>query len=225
MGQIFISYSKKDVVHAEKLINALKREGFDPWVDMEGLHPGTYWRERLEKQIKNCDAYLLIISRNSKKSKWVREELEEARNQDKPIFTLRLDQTRPFFGIRGIQYEDIRGGKLPSEEFYQRLADVTERKKRTRRKANRTDRAKKQVREGTAELLSYFGEEFLSTGKDLMAVATKKSSEAYKSVVNSDAVKRLSASVKKTTTSEKKTATSKRKKTTRKKRTVQKKKK
>jgi len=211
MGHIFISYSKKDVVHAEKLINALKREGFNPWVDIEGLGAGTHWRSRLESQIETSDAYILIVSRNSAKSKWVKEELLVAQGLGKPIFPLRIDNTKPFFGIRTIQYEDIRRGKLPSEEFYERLAAKTSRKKKKRR-GNRTDKAKKQVMEGTAELLSYFGEELSNKGKDFIAVASKKSSEAYKSVINSDAVKRLSASVKKNITPEEKTDTLKKKK-------------
>lgn len=41
MGHIFISYSKKDIVYAEKLVNALRREGFNPWVDIENLGAGT----------------------------------------------------------------------------------------------------------------------------------------------------------------------------------------
>jgi hypothetical protein len=43
MGHIFISYSEKNIVYAEKLINALRREGFNPWVDMENLGAGTQW--------------------------------------------------------------------------------------------------------------------------------------------------------------------------------------
>ena len=62
MGHIFISYSRKDVVYAEKLINTLRREGFIPWVDMEGLGAGTYWQTRLQKQIKTCDASILVMS-------------------------------------------------------------------------------------------------------------------------------------------------------------------
>jgi len=224
MGHIFISYSKKDVVHAEKLINALKREGFNPWVDIEGLGAGTHWRSRLESQIETSDAYILIVSRNSEKSKWVKEELLVAQGLGKPIFPLRIDNTKPFFGIRTIQYEDIRRGKLPSEEFYERLAAVTSRKKKTRR-GNRTDKAKKQVMEGTAELLSYFGEELSSKGKDFLEIASKKSSEVYKSVIASDAVKKLSANVKKNSVPEEKAAAPKKKKSTRKKETTQKKKK
>jgi len=226
MGHVFISYSKKDIVRAEELIDALKREGFNPWVDVEGLGAGTHWRTRLHEQIKSCDAYLLIVSRNSKSSKWVQEELDVAQELNKPVFPLRLDKTKPFFGIKTIQYEDIRGGKLPSESFYQRLAVVTLRQKVTRRrKTVRTEKAKKQVVEGATQLLSYYGEEFSIKSKDLLTKAAKKSTEAYKSVINSDAVKRLSASIKKSATPEEKTAIPNKGKNTGKKKTTQKNKK
>ena len=75
MGHIFISYSKKDIVYAEKLMNRLRREGFNPWVDMDGLGAGTYWQDRLQKQIQTCDAYILVMSHNARHSKWVPDEL------------------------------------------------------------------------------------------------------------------------------------------------------
>lgn len=201
MGHIFISYSKKDVVYAEKLINALKNEGFDPWVDMEGLQVGTPWRIQLHKQLKTCDAYLLIVSQNSKDSTWVHEELDFAQHFNKPIFPLRLDDTEPFFGIRAIQYEDIRQGKLPSEAFYQQLEIVTSRRKKTRRQnANSTDQAKKQVMEGAAQLLSYYGKEL----SDLISRASKGLTDTKKTIENSDVIKKLSANAKKTAPKKKK---------------------
>jgi len=212
LGHIFISYSNRDLVHVDKLIDALKREGFNPWVDKEGLLAGTTWRPKLHKQVESCDAYLVIVSRNSEASKWVQEELDLAQSLNKPIFPLRLDDTEPFFGIRTIQYEDIRRGKLPSEAFYQRLETVTSRKKRTRRKANRTNRAKKQVMEGTTELLSYYGEELSSKGKDFMTKASKRLAEIKKAVESNDAVKNLPAGVKKITVPKKKTTTQEKKK-------------
>ena len=209
MGHIFISYSKKDLIYAEKLINALVHEGFIPWVDVEGLGAGTHWRTRLEKQIVSCDAYLVLISRNSEASKWVKEELDVAQACNKPIFPLRLDGTKPFFGIKTIQYEDVRRGRLPSESFYQRLAAVTPRQKKTRRRRNPTDQAMKQVVEGTTRLASYYWEELSSKGKDFIAVASKKSSETFKSFANSDMVKKISATVKITNPPEKEATTRK----------------
>ncbi|HSG44056.1 MAG TPA: toll/interleukin-1 receptor domain-containing protein [Anaerolineales bacterium] len=198
MGHIFISYSTKDIETAGELIDALKREGFDPWVDVEGLGPGTHWRARLETQIETCDAYILIVSKNSKKSKWVKEELSLAQDLNKPVFPLRIDNTKPFFGIRTIQYEDIRKGQLPSEEFYQRLADVTKRKKIVRRrKTIRTEKAKKQVVEGASQLLTHYSREFSSKSKDLIAKASKSIAKTTKKVKNSDTMKKVSSSTKK----------------------------
>jgi len=196
MGHIFISYSTKDIVYAEKLINALRREGFNPWVDMDGLGAGTYWQDRLHKQIKTCDAYILIMSHNARASKWVPDELVAAKSSGKSIFPLRLDDAELFLALQTIQYEDVRGGKMPSEEFYERLAKVTPRKKKASQKVDSirlTEKARAQKAEETAEKASYYLSKFASGVKDAIAVASKVSAETYKSVANSSMVKNITA--------------------------------
>jgi len=198
MGHIFISYSKRDIVYAEKLINALRREGFNPWLDMEGLGAGTHWQTRLQKQIYTCDAYILVMSRNAFNSKWVPDELVTAKTKDKPIFPLLLDDTEMFLAIQTIQFEDVRGGKLPSEEFYRRLATVTTRRKKASEKVDSirlTEQARKKKVDAAAEKASYYLSKISSNVKDVFAVASKVSSDTYKSVANSDVVKKISSRV------------------------------
>jgi len=199
MGHIFISYSRKDIVYAERLINALRREGFDPWVDVEGLGAGTFWQTRLQKQINTCDAYILIMSRNAYNSRWVPDELVTAKTKDKPIFPLLLDDTELFLALQTIQFEDVRGGKLPSEEFYRRLAKVTPRKKKAGVKVDSirlTEQAREKKADEAAEKASYYFSKLSSNVKDVLAVASKVSSKAYKSVANSKVVKKISSRVK-----------------------------
>lgn len=199
MGHIFISYSKKDIVYAEKLINTLRREGFNPWVDMEGLGAGTHWQTRLQKQIYTCDAYILIMSKNARTSKWVPDELVTAKSRGKPIFPLLLEDAPLFLAIQTIQFEDVRGGKMPSEAFYQRLATVTSRRKKASRKVDSirlTEKARKQKVDAAAQKASYYLSKFTSNVKDVIAVASKISSDTYQSVANSDTVKRISSRVK-----------------------------
>ena len=196
MGHIFISYSKRDIVYAEKLINALRREGFNPWLDMEGLGAGTHWQTRLQKQIYTCDAYILVMSRNAFNSKWVPDELVTAKTKGKPIFPLLLDDTEMFLAIQTIQFEDVRGGKLPSETFYRRLATVTSRRKKASAKVDSirlTEQARKQKVDAAAEKASYYLSKLSSNVKDAFAVASKVSSDAYKSVVQSELVKKISS--------------------------------
>ena len=199
MGHIFISYSKKDIVYAEKLINALRREGFSPWVDTEGLAASTHWQHRLQKQIMSCDAYLLIMSRNAYNSRWVPDELVTAKGKGKPIFPLLLDDTELFLAIQAIQYEDVRGGKLPSESFYRRLATVTTRRKKASQKVDSirlVDQARQQKVEAAAEKASFYLSKISNNVKDALAVASRVSSDTYKSVANSAVVKKLAARVK-----------------------------
>ena len=202
MGHIFISYSTKDIVYAEKLINALRREGFNPWVDMEGLGAGTHWQDRLHKQIKTCDVYILIMSHNAKASTWVPDELVAAKTSGKPIFPLLLDDTELFLAIQTIQFEDVRGGKMPSEEFYQRLAKVTQRRKKASHKVDSirlTEKARQKKADETAEKVSFYLSKFASGVKDAIEVASKVSSDTYKSVANSSVVKNMSAKAKQKT--------------------------
>jgi hypothetical protein len=199
MGHIFISYSKRDIVYAEKLINALRREGFNPWLDMEGLGAGTHWQTRLQKQIYTCDAYILVMSRNAFNSKWVPDELVTAKTKGKPIFPLLLDDTEMFLAIQTIQFEDVRGGKLPSEIFYKRLATVTSRRKKASEKVDSirlAEQARKQKVDAAAEKASYYLSKLSSNVKDAFAVASKVSSNAYNSVANSDLVKKISSKTK-----------------------------
>jgi len=214
MGHIFISYSKKDIVYAEKLINALRREGFNPWVDMENLGAGTQWLRRLQKQIVTCDAYILIMSRNAYNSKWVPDELVTAKSKGKPIFPLLLDDTELFLAIQTIQVEDVRGGKLPSQAFYRRLATATPRRKKASAKVDSirlVEQARQKKVDEASEKASYYLSKISSHVKDAFAVASKVSADTYKAVANSDVVKKISSSVKKTTTPTKKKAVRKKK--------------
>jgi TIR domain-containing protein len=181
------------------LINTLRREGFNPWVDMEGLGAGTHWQTRLQKQIFTCDAYILIMSRNAFNSKWVPDELVTAKTKGKPIFPLLLDDTEMFLAIQTIQFEDVRGGKMPSEIFYKRLAEVTPRQKKASQKIDSirlTEKERQKKVDEAAEKASYFLSKLGNNVKDAIAVASKVSSDTYKSVANSDVVKKLSTKVK-----------------------------
>jgi len=194
MGHIFISYSKKDVLYADKLVNALRREGFNPWVDIDELGAGTHWQNRLHKQILTCDAYILIMSRNAKASKWVPDELVTAKSKDKPIFPVLLDDTELFLAIQTIQCEDVRGGKLPSENFYKQLAKVTTRQKKASEKVDSihlVERARQQKIDASVEKITYV---LTKTGyaiADFFAILFKVTRNVVRAIGQSRAMKNL----------------------------------
>ena len=200
MGHVFISYSKKDILYAEKLVNALRREGFNPWVDIDELGVGTHWQVRLHEQINTCDAYILIMSRNAKASNWVPDELVTAKGKNKPIFPVLLDDTELFLAIQTIQCEDLRGGKLPPESFYEQLAKVTTRHKKAGQKVNSVhlvERARQKNVESQAEKITYFLSKAGHSIADFFAVVFRVAGNLVHAVGQSQFAKNLRSSVQK----------------------------
>lgn len=69
---IFISYAKEDAEVAQALYRRLLEANLTPWMDKpppphqgRGLIPGEYWRDRLDREIRNSDRVILLLSNTS----------------------------------------------------------------------------------------------------------------------------------------------------------------
>ncbi|KPA13876.1 small gtp-binding protein [Candidatus Magnetomorum sp. HK-1] len=79
--QIFISYAQEDRKIAERIYSDLSREGFAVWIDFESLVPGQTWKYEIEKAIRSCEYFLVLLSRNSiTKRGFVQKEIRVAMN-------------------------------------------------------------------------------------------------------------------------------------------------
>ncbi|MEK6967441.1 MAG: TIR domain-containing protein [Nanoarchaeota archaeon] len=76
MTKIFISHSSKDNEFIKKLVEKLPTDTY--WVDYVDLDLGDSILEKIEAGIIECSDFLLILSRNSLESKWVKYESEMA---------------------------------------------------------------------------------------------------------------------------------------------------
>ncbi len=119
MSHIFISYSHKDTAYVEKLEKKLISEGFDLWVDHR-IDYGSRWTKEIEKAIDACDAYIIVMSKNSAESQWVERERIHAEKRRKPFFPLLLKGER-WFSLADIQFVDVTSGELPPVGFYEKL--------------------------------------------------------------------------------------------------------
>ncbi len=72
--KIFISYSHQDKTHAALIAEQLKKAGHEVWYDSWSLKLGDNLLKKISEGIESADALILIISRNSSKSKWVMHE-------------------------------------------------------------------------------------------------------------------------------------------------------
>jgi hypothetical protein len=86
---VFVSYSSDDRPTVLRLIEDLRRDGISVWHDQSNLKPGDYdWEENLRHAITTCRALLLVASPNSRRSLYVRDEVQIAQSRKKRILPI-----------------------------------------------------------------------------------------------------------------------------------------
>jgi hypothetical protein len=114
--QVFIAYVTEDAIPAGRLFDALREEGFSPWLDSRKLLPGQNWPRAIENAIETSDFFVACFSRNSVGKKGgfqaeVRYALDCARRvplDDIFLAPVRLDDCRVPLSIqREVQYADL----------------------------------------------------------------------------------------------------------------------
>jgi len=76
---VFISYSSKDLALADRVQTALESHDHKVWRDVRSIVGGEQWEKAIFRAIENCDALVVLISKKSAESKWVRKELDIAK--------------------------------------------------------------------------------------------------------------------------------------------------
>ena len=76
MGQVFISYSPRDIEFVKHLIQTLETVRIDNWLDQDDIEPAADWRERIQAGIESADNFIYVISPASLQSSDCRQELD-----------------------------------------------------------------------------------------------------------------------------------------------------
>ena len=76
--RVFVSYSRRDKEFVRKLHEGLVANGFETWVDWEGIPLGTDWWQEIVEGIQGCDNFLFVITPDSVDSKVCGDELQTA---------------------------------------------------------------------------------------------------------------------------------------------------
>ncbi|MEO0802988.1 MAG: GUN4 domain-containing protein [Cyanobacteria bacterium J06642_2] len=116
MSFIFISYSRKDQAYVSKLTKALQDRQLPFWID-DRIDYGTQWPRAIQENLEKCKVFILIMTPNSYDSHWVQCELSLALEMRKYIYPLLLNGSR-WLSVAAIQTVDIKGGRLPPENFF-----------------------------------------------------------------------------------------------------------
>jgi hypothetical protein len=125
MSHVFISYSTKNASYAHGLADSLVSHGFDVWIDNAQLRSGDDWWQQIVQALRACSAFAVVLTPESDQSRWVQREITLADNWNKPMLPLLLAgdiNTDNFLIFVRTQYEDVRHGGMPSQTFFNRLA-------------------------------------------------------------------------------------------------------
>ena len=126
MPRIFISYSNRNLRRAKRLALALKNRGLDVWFDKWDLLVGHNLFDSIYDGIRKSDFLAVILTKQSVKSKWVKEELDSAKMDElekggTKILPLLFQKCEIPHSLRAKKYANFLNFNKGMEELIQTL--------------------------------------------------------------------------------------------------------
>ena len=124
MASVFLSYDREDAGRARHFARALEQAGHEVWWDLH-VRGGAQFSKVIEEALKAADAVVVLWSRHSVESAWVRDEAAAGRDSGR-LIPVSLDDTEPPLGFRQFQTIDLsrwKGRGMPSQ-LHTLLADI-----------------------------------------------------------------------------------------------------
>jgi hypothetical protein len=88
MAQVFISYSRKDELFAQRLAEALAEQKRECWLDRKDIEFTADWKQRVLRGIEGVNAFVCVVSPDYSASTVCREEAEHAMAHNKRLVPL-----------------------------------------------------------------------------------------------------------------------------------------
>lgn len=109
MAQVFLSYDREDAERARPVALALEKAGHSVWWDLH-VRGGAQFSKVIEEALKAADAVVVLWSKQSVESAWVRDEATAGRDSGR-LVPVTIDGTEPPMGFRQYQTLDLSAGK------------------------------------------------------------------------------------------------------------------
>jgi formylglycine-generating enzyme required for sulfatase activity len=100
--QVFISYASDNISSttsdrqvADRICSALESQGIRCWIAHRDILPGDPWMEAITDAVDQAKIIVLVFSANTEKSKWVKDEIGLALDEEKTIIPFRIQEVYP----------------------------------------------------------------------------------------------------------------------------------
>ena len=105
MASVFVSYAREDAHKAKAIARALEDASLEVWID-ERIHSGSEFASEIEQALAAATAVVVLWSKDSVTSPWVRDEAAEGRDSHR-LVPIQLDDSRPPIGFRQFRTTDL----------------------------------------------------------------------------------------------------------------------
>ena len=105
MAKVFLSYAREDAPAAKQLAECIGRAGHQVWWDRQ-IEGGSRFSAEIDRELKNCDAVVVIWTKASIESPWVQDEAAEGRDAGRLVPVI-LGADKPPLGFRQFQSVDL----------------------------------------------------------------------------------------------------------------------
>ena len=90
---VFISYSSRDGNRAQQVLKTLESRNIPCWIAPRNIIGGMEYGDVIDNAINTCKAMVVIFSKSSNNSQWVKGELNLAFSEGKAIIPYKIDDT------------------------------------------------------------------------------------------------------------------------------------
>jgi len=109
MADVFVSYDRRDRELAERVVAALTEQGLTVWWD-DRITPHETWDKTIEREVDAAKKVLVLWTKNSVESDWVRTEAGAARESTPPkLVQARFSDCKVPLAFRLLQHVDLIG--------------------------------------------------------------------------------------------------------------------
>jgi TolB-like protein len=171
---IFISYSREDQKQALALLNMLRKEGYDVWIDQEAIPGASIWSDEIVQNIKSCDIFLALLSESSVSSPNVAKEIGLAAEHGKTILPIEIGvfelPGRLEYALAGIQKTDYHNEEAILHAIQRQTAKPDELPQIHKHRKTRRQRIRQRVFIGSALAFSIAAVFFLTRNSSEKAI-------------------------------------------------------
>ena len=109
MADVFVSYDRRDRELAERVVAALTEQGLTVWWD-DRITPHETWDKTIEREVDSAKKVLVLWTKHSVESDWVRTEAGAAKEATPPkLIQARFSDCKVPLAFRLLQHVDLIG--------------------------------------------------------------------------------------------------------------------